>query len=143
MSTTYDSDKFAINIKQNLYITKKKSEADFVVSIDSQSDTKVTMVKDLKDPSDTHKYSYNNVITAVQERLKKKNIKLNYKSGFNQFVLSLVIDFYDIKREPKYAYEHIIGKQHSYTYSQQFIEFIVAEIEKSPHNYVESLKKSK
>ena len=143
MSTTYDSDKFAINIKQNLYITKKKSEADFVVSIDSQSDTKVTMVKDLKDPSDTHKYSYNNVITAVQERLKKKNIKLNYKSGFNQFVLSLVIYFYDIKREPKYAYEHIIGKQHSYTYSQQFIEFIVAEIEKSPHNYVESLKKSK
>lgn len=140
LSATYNSDKFAIGIKQNLYITKKKSEADFVVGIDSRSDTKVAMVKELKDPSDTHKYSYNNVITAVQERLKKKNIKLNYKSGFNQYVLNLVMDFYDVKREPKYAYEHVIGKQRSYTYSQQFIDFIVNEIEKSPQNFVESLK---
>lgn len=143
LSTTYNSDKFAINIKQNLYITKKKTEADFVVSISSDSDTKVAMVKDIKDPSDTHKYSYNNVITAVQERLKKKNIKLGYKAGFNQYVLNLVIEFYNVKQDTKYAYEHIIGNQHSYTYSQQLIEFIVLEIEKSPHNFVESLRKSK
>lgn len=98
---------------------------------------------DLKDPSDTHKYSYKNVITAVQEKLKKKNIKLGYKSGFTQYVLNLIIDFYDIKQNPKYAYEHVIGNQRSYTYSQQFVDFIVVEIEKSPHNFVESLKKSK
>ena len=125
-----------------MYITKKKSEADFVVSIDSRSDTKVTVVKDLKDPSDTHKYSFNNVITAVQEQLKKRNVKLGYKAGFNQFVLSLVIDFYDIKQNSKYAYKHVIGKQSSYTYSQQFIEFIVSEIEKNPHSFVKSLRKS-
>lgn len=143
LSATYDSDKFAINIRQNLYITKKKSEADFVVGIDSHSDTRVSVVKDLKDPSDTHKYSYKNVITAVQEKLKKKNIKLGYKPGFTQYVLNLIIDFYDIKQNPKYAYEHVIGNQRSYTYSQQFVDFIVVEIEKSPHNFVESLKKSK
>ena len=143
LSATYDSDKFAINSRQNLYITKKKSEADFVVGIDSHSDTRVSVVKDLKDPSDTHKYSYKNVITAVQEKLKKKNIKLGYKSGFTQYVLNLIIDFYDIKQNPKYAYEHVIGNQRSYTYSQQFVDFIVVEIEKSPHNFVESLKKSK
>lgn len=142
LSNTYNSDKFAINIKQNLYITKKKSEADFVVGIDSGADAKVTMVKDLKDPSDTHKYSYNNVITAIQERLKKQNIRLNYKAGFNQYVLNLVIDFYDIKHNVKYAYEHIIGNQRSYTYSQQFIDFIVTEIKKDPQNYVESLRKN-
>lgn len=143
LSATYNSDKFAINIKQNLYITKKKSEADFIVSISSDSDTKVAIAKALKDPSDTHKYSYNNVITAVQEKLKKKNLKLGYKAGFNQYVLNLVIDFYNIKQDEKYAYEHIIVNQHSFTYSQQFIDFIVSEIEKSPHNYVESLRKSK
>lgn len=143
LSATYNSDKFAINIRQNLYITKKKSEADFIVGIDLHSDTKVSVVKDLKDPSDTHKYSYKNVITAVQEKLKKKNIKLGYKSGFTQYVLNLIIDFYDIKQNSKYAYEHVIGNQHSYTYSQQFVDFIVVEIEKSPHNFVESLKKSK
>ena len=143
LSATFNSDKFAIPIRQNLYITKKRNEADFTVSIDSHSDTKVTMVKDLKDPSDTHKYSYNNVITAVQEGLKKKNLKLGYKAGFNQYVLNLVIDFYDIKHDTKYAYEHVIGNQHSYTYSQQFIEFIIAEIKKNPQNFVESLKKGK
>lgn len=141
LSAEYNSDKFAINIKQNLYITKKKSEADFIVSISSASDTKVAVVKDLKDPSETHKYSFNNVIAAVQERLKKKNVKLGYKSGFNQFVLSLVMDFYDVKQEPKFSYKHIIGKQSSYTYSQQFIDFIVAEIEKNPNDFVASLKK--
>lgn len=143
LSETYNSDKFAINIKQNLYITKKKSEADFVVSISSDSDTKVAMVKDMKDPSDTHKYSYNNVVTAVQERLKKKNIKLGYKSGFNQYVLNLIIDFYNIKQDEKYAYEHVIGRSRQYTYSQQLVDFIVSEIEKNPAKFVESLKKSK
>ena len=143
LSAEYNSDKFSINIKQNLYITKKKADADFVVGIDSHADTKISIVKDLKDPSDTHKYSYQNVITVVRERLKKKNIKLGYDRGFTQYVLSLIIDFYDIKQNPKYAYEHIIGRQHSFTYSQQFVDFIISEIEKNPINFVESLKKSK
>lgn len=143
LSAEYNSDKFAINIKQNLYLTKRKSEADFVVSVSSNSDNKVTMIKELKDPSDTHKYSFNNVVTVVQERIKKKNIRLGYYPGFNQYVLTLVIDFYDIKQDVKYAYEHIIGKQHSYTYSEQFIDFIISEIEKNPHNFVESLKNTK
>ena len=143
LTTTYDSEKFAINVRQNLYITKKKDEADFIVSLSSGADTKVALVKEQKDPSDTHKYSFNNIITAVQERLKKKNIKLAYKLGFNTHVLNLVIAFYDIKQEPKYAYEHVIGNQHSFTYSQQLVDFIVCEIEKDPQNFVESLKKGK
>lgn len=143
LSSTYNSEKFAINIRQNLYITKKRKEADFVVAISSDSDTKVAPVKELKDPSDTHKYSYKNVITSVNERLRKKNIKLGYAPGFNQYVLNLIIDFYDIKQDESYAYKHIIGKQHHYTYSQKFIEFIVSEIEKNPNNFVDSFKKRK
>lgn len=143
LSETYDSEKFAIDIRQNLYVTKKKSEADFIVAIDSRADTKVTPIKELKDPVDTHKYSYGNVITTVQERLKKKHIKLGYKSGFNSFVLNLIIDFYDIKKDTKYAYEHIIGNQHQFTYSQQFIDFIIEEINKNPKDFVESLKHGK
>ena len=68
---------------------------------------------------------------------------IKYKPGFNQYVLSMVIDFYDIKHDAKYAYEHVIGNQHSYTYSQQFIEFIISEIEKNPHKFVDSLKNIK
>lgn len=143
LSQEYDSDRFSINIKQNLYITKKKDEADFTVRVDRSSSNGVAFIKDLKDPSDTHKYSYNNVIKAVQTRLTKKNIKLGYSSGFNQYVLNLVIDFYNIKQNSKYAYQHVIGKQHSYTYSQQFVEFIVKQIENDPTTFVQSLKAKK
>lgn len=142
LSNEYNSDKFSINIRQNLYITKRKAEADFIVSVGSVSDTKVAVVKELKDPSDTHKYSFRSVIAVVQERLKKENMKLDYPLGFNQYVLQLFIDFYNIKQESKYSYEHTIGKQSQYTYSQQLIDFIIEEIKKSPANFVESLKNS-
>ena len=143
LSETYNSDKVAINIRQNLYITKKKSEADFIVGIDSRADTKVTHIKELKDPSDTHKYSYKNVIAVVQEKLKKDNIKLNYSAGFNSYVLNLFIDFYDIKQDNRYSYKHIIGNQEQFTYSQKFIDFIIEEIRKNPVNFVNSLKAHK
>ncbi|GGE26577.1 DUF3644 domain-containing protein [Streptococcus himalayensis] len=143
LSEQYNSDKFAIGIRQNLYLTKKKDEADFVVSIQRNSPSGVAIVKDLKDPSETHKYSYGNIISVVTDKLNKDNIKLGYKNGFNQYVLNLVIDFYSIKQDEKWAYCHKIGKLESYTYSQQFVDFIVSEIKKDPQNFVESLKKSK
>ena len=141
LSNEYNSDKFSIGIKQNLFITKKKKEANFTVTICKESENKVAIIKDPKDPSQTHKYSYANVITVVEERLKKQNIKLNYKKSFNQYVLNLIIDFYKIKDEQKYAYCHKIGNSTHYTYSEQFIEFILIEIKKDPYNFVESLKK--
>lgn len=141
LSNEYNSDKFSIGIKQNLFITKKKKEANFTVAICKESENKVAIIKESKDPSETHKYSYANVITVVEERLKKQNIKLNYKKGFNQYVLNLIIDFYKIKDELKYSYCHKIGNSTHYTYSEQFIEFILSEIKKDPHNFVESLKK--
>lgn len=143
LSEAYDSDKFAIDIRQNLYITKKKDEADFIVGISSSAETKVTKVKELKDPSNTHKYSFNSVIAAVNELLKKKNVRLNYRSGFNTYVLGLVTNFYDVKANPDFAYEHVIGKQSHYTYSQKFVDFIVEEIRKNPDGFVESLKEAK
>ena len=80
---------------------------------------------------------------VVNDRLKKKNIKLNYKPGFNKYILTLIIDFYSIKSDQKFAYCHKIGRYEHYTYSQQFVDFIITEIEKDPQNFVESLKKSK
>lgn len=138
----YDSDKFSINIAQHLYITRKKKNADFTVKIEKDSQTPVAIVKDMRDPSEAYRYSYNNVIAAVNDRLHKKNIKLNYKHDFNSYVLNLVINFYGVKGNPKFSYEHIIGNLHGYTYSQSFVEFITQEIKKDPQHFVESLKKS-
>ena len=73
----------------------------------------------------------------------KENVRVDYDKGFNSFVLGLVIDFYNIKAEPRYAYKHTIGNQENYTYSQQFVDFIFSEIKKNPDGFVESLRKSK
>lgn len=143
LSKAYASDKFSIDIKQNLYITRKTEDADFLVAMHKSSDNKVNVIKEYKDPSNTHKYSYSNVITVVNERLKKSNILIDYPKRFNQYVLNLVIDFYNIKHESKFAYKHTIGKQESFTYSQQFIEFVVNEIKKNPNKFVASLKNKK
>lgn len=141
LTQEYDSDKFAIPIKQNLYITKKKDEADFVIAMASESPNKVAIVKELKDPANTHKYAFNNVIAAVNNRLSKSNIKLGYKNGFNSYVLNLFIEFYDIKSDNKYSYKHSLGNSTSYTYSERLIDFIINEIKKNPDGFVESLKK--
>lgn len=141
LTQEYDSDKFAIPIKQNLYITKKKDEADFVIAMASESPNKVAIVKELKDPANTHKYAFNNVIAVVNNRLSKSNIKLGYKNGFNSYVLNLFIEFYDIKSDNKYSYKHSLGNSTSYTYSARLIDFIINEIKKNPDGFVESLKK--
>lgn len=141
LTQEYDSDKFAIPIKQNLYITKKKDEADFVITMASESPNKVAIVKELKDPANTHKYAFNNVIAVVNNRLSKSNIKLGYKNGFNSYVLNLFIEFYDIKSDNKYSYKHSLGNSTSYTYSERLIDFIINEIKKNPDGFVESLKK--
>ena len=141
LSNTYDSEKFSINIRQNLYITKKKEEADFKVSIAKDTGNNVAIIKDLKDPANTHKYTFNTVITAVKERLAKENIKIDYPKGFNSYVLGLVIDFYNVKSNPTYAYRHEFGNNNRYTYSQQFVDFIFDEIKKAPAKYVEGLRK--
>ena len=139
----YNSDKFAISVVQKLYITKKRDTSDFAVRIDSQAKAGVAIVKELKDPGDTHPYSYNSVVALVKERLLRQKIKLSYKQGFNTHVLKLIMSFYNIKTIPEYSYKHIIGNSESYTYSQQLIEFIVSEIKKNPSTFVESLKKNR
>ena len=55
-------------------------------------------------------------------------------------MLNLIIEFYNVKQNEMYAYKHVIGNQEQYTYSQQFVDFIIGEIRKNPDHFVESLK---
>ena len=54
LNKEYDSDEFSINVAQRLYITRKKKNVDFTVRIERNSENFVAIVKDIKDPSDTH-----------------------------------------------------------------------------------------
>ena len=139
-AATTKNEKFAINLKQNLYITKKKDEADFCVKIDSAANSKVAKIKELKDPSDTHKHTHDSVVDTVCLRLKQQNISIAYKKGFNKHILSLIIKKYNIKDDKSYSYAHTIVNQQRYTYSEAFIDFIVNLIIQQPDLDIEDLK---
>lgn len=140
LTEEYNSDKFSINIKQNLYITRNKDKADFTVKVEKESLNSVTFVKEYKDPSNTHKYSFENVVKVVKDRMNKLNISINYSQGFNSYILGMFIKFYDIKNNIKYSYKHVIGNYEHYTYSQELIDFIIKCIKEDNKNFVESLK---
>ena len=143
LSKEFNSEKFSIPIEQKLYITRKKSEADFEVAINKNSDHKVSIVKELKDPADTHIYSFKTLVVAVNERLRKNRIIIDNENGFTGPVLVLFNNFYSAKTEPKFSYCHKIGKTKHYTYSQEYCDFIFNEIKKNPGNIVSALKENK
>lgn len=144
------SDKFAIDVRHNLFMVKKKEDADFLVKVDSSGSSPVKIVRELKDPANTHKYSHHQVVEAVNHRLKALNIDFEYVNAqsisrpFSTYTLDLFIKFYNVKSDGQFAYNHktnVAGGP--WTYSQQFVEFIVDEIKKDPDTIVESLQKSK
>ncbi|MGF2003683.1 DUF3644 domain-containing protein [Lactococcus lactis] len=120
-----------IPLRHDFYITKDKKEADLLVGIDNKSEAKIKIVKQVQNPNDKYKLTYNNVIKAVNKQLLSKNISLDYrtskgKNEFSQHALKTFIQFYNIKQNEMYAF-FFAG---AYRYSQQLVEFIVEEIKK-------------
>ena len=144
------SPRLAIPMVQQLRITKKASEADFTVAIDNHSKTKIATATTLKDPSHTYKFSYNNVVQAVNDRIIAQNIHFEFvkisgevRTTFTTSNLQLFMKFYDIKSDSRFAYEHHWANHSEYSYSQQLIEFITGEIKKDPVHIIKNLKMAK
>lgn len=133
--------KFAIKIEHYHYITKNKDKATSVVGIDNNADAKVKIIKELKDPNVTHKYSSTNCVGEIQSRLKRSNTILKFngvEKSFNSYHFNLFCKYYGIKENPKLCYQHHLT--HTYGYSIQTIDFIVEEIKKDPENIIQNLR---
>lgn len=148
-----NNEKFAIKITYNYYLTKDEHKASCLVKVDKDSNNGIKIVKELKDPNDTHKYSAKNAVKEINKRLKKldivKNTSQNNKEeigkdindGFlNSFGFNLFCKYYSLKENEKYCYVYKAHSQPSYTYSIQAIDFIVEEIKKDPENIIQTLK---
>lgn len=101
--------------------------------------TGVKIIKELKDPNNTHKYSMKNAIKEINRRLQGKG--LSFK--MNNYIFDLFNKVYGLKENEVYCYVHKQYSQPTYSYSIQAIDLITAEIEKDPENIVERLKKQK
>lgn len=141
---TENNNAFAIRIEHHHYITKDRSKATDIVHIDSSADTGVQIIKELKDPNDTHKYSAKKCIQEINNRLSRRKVTLLYKGNtvtFTSHHFNLFCKYYGIKDNPKLCYVYTVMSYPNYGYSLQAIDFIVAEIEKDPSNIIDNLKK--
>ena len=129
---------FAIKIEHLHFITKDKNVATSKVYIDNTAEMGVKIIKQLKDPNDTHKYTMKSLLKEVNKRLQSEHIEFI----INQYIFQLFTKVYNIKDNEKYCYIHKQYSQPNYTYSLQVVELIFGEIKKDPNNIVENLKKA-
>jgi len=141
--------KFSISIEQRVYVTKKQNSADFTIAIDNKSQNKIKMIKELKDPSNTHNYSFNNVLDAINSKIESEKIPFIFTKPTGEVRrtvtkndLTLFMKFYDIKNNVTYCYAHKTnGKIVYYTYAPALVDFIILQIKNDPVGVIGKLKK--
>ena len=129
---------FAIKIEHHHYITKDRNKATSFVHIEKEAEAGVKIIKELKDPGNTHKYTMKTALKEINRQLQNAGIDLK----LNSYHFNLFNKVYGLKENEKYCYIHRIYAQPSYSYSMQAVELIVEEIKKDPEHIIEHLKKS-
>lgn len=132
-----NNNSFAIKIEHYHYITKDKNKATSFVHVDKNAEIGVNIIKELKDPNNTHKYTMKTAIKEIKRRLQTQGIDFE----MNQYVFNLFNKVYGIKENEMYCYTHKQFSQPTYSYSMQAIDLIVGEIQKDPSGIVENMRK--
>lgn len=134
---------FAIRVEHHHYLTKNKNQATDIVRIDNSADVGVKIIKELKDPNDTFKYTAKKCIKEINSRLNRSKVQLMHEGQaitFNMFHLNLFNKYYNIKENEKLCYAFKVQNPPTYAYSLQAIDFIVEEIKKDPEHIIQNLK---
>lgn len=135
---------FAIRIEHHYYLTKDKDKATDLVAIDKNAKIVTQIVKELKNPNETHKYTTKKACAEITKRIRKDGIQVKFKGliieKFNTYHFDLFCKYYNIKNNEKWCYVHKQFAMPSYTYSLQAIDFIIDEIKKDPENIIGNIK---
>lgn len=139
---------FSIEINHNFYITKKVNDADATVRIAKEGEIPVQIIKEQKDPSNTHKYSQGHCVKEINKIITREKMDFEFcdpvsnktRRKFTTGDFQLFLKFYELKTNERYTYKHVIGNQISYSYSYATIEFIVNEVRKDPKNIIKNVK---
>ena len=144
LSLENNSAKFAIHIEHYHYITKHKEQATSTVKIDNSADPSIKIVKELKDPNNTHGLTAKACISKIRERLSKEKIELFYNGNtvkFTSFHFTNFCKHFSIKENGRFCYVHKQFSTPQYSYSLQAVEFIFDELKKDPENILNKIKK--
>lgn len=140
-----ENSNFSIPVETRFYITKDKKKADLLIGIDNSSESKVNILREVKNPNEIYPHTLNNVIKLVNKRLKANNIRILKiqkdelcPAVFTTHDFGLFNRFFEIKSNPQYTFHYKIGDR--YGYSQKVVDFIFEEIKKDPENIIQNLK---
>ncbi len=137
---------YAIKIEHTYYLTKNKDEATDTIAISKSSDNNAQIVKEIKNPNDTHAYTAKKVCAEISRRIAKEGLEVKYNSlplkdsKINNYIFNLLCNYYDIKNNEKLCFVHKQFKNPNFTYSMQAIDFIFEEIKKDPENILDNIK---
>ena len=93
---------FAIKIEHLHFITKDKNQATSFVHVDKNAEAGVKIIKELKDPNNTHKYTMKTALKEINRRLLSEGIELEV----NQYIFGLFTKVYGVKENEKFCYVH-------------------------------------
>lgn len=135
---------FAIKVEHYHYATKKREEATEFYHIEKEAKEGVRLIKELKNPNETHKYNAKACIKEINKRISRDKLKVLYKgeeATFNMYHFQNFTAYFGMKENDRMCFTYQISTQPQYSYSQQAIDFIYDEIKKSPSTILDDLKK--
>lgn len=138
-----NNSKFAIRIDHYHYITKDKNKATSFVKIKNDANAEIKIIKELKDPNDTHKYTAKSCIKSIKDRLGREGIDLKFKGNkriFNNYDFQNICKYYNLKANEKFCYTHKQFANNQHTYSQQAIDFIFEELRNDSDHILDHIK---
>lgn len=134
---------FAIRVEYYYYNTRNRSEATEFYHIEKGAKEGVRVIKEVKNPNDTHKYNAKACIKEINKRIDKAGITLTYNCKpilFNQYHFQLFTSYFGLKENEKMCFVYQVSTQPQYSYSQQAIDFIFDEIKKAPDVIIGDIK---
>ena len=85
-----NNNNFAFTINHHLYITKNPKNADFKISVDRNSNSKGTIIREIRNPNNTHIFSHGKLTKYIKEELEKRNILFEYSLSNGEIKKSLL-----------------------------------------------------
>lgn len=138
--------RYACTYTTELRLTKKKG-ADLTVRVSSDSDTPVSIVKQLIRPQDKYPFRTKAVIEQVNRRMERDGVtillngEVKGNGNFTSSDFQLFVSAYGMKDDARYSTNTAMaGEQPWYAYSQQCIDDIYAQIKRDPEGVIGNLK---
>ncbi len=134
---------FAIKVDHYYYLTRKREQATEFYHIEKEATEGVRVIKEMKNPNETHKYNAKACIKEINKRLLKNGIVMLFNgvpTKFNKYHFQNFVSYFGLKENERMCFTYQISTQPQYSYSQQTIDFIYDEIKKSPNTILDDLK---